>query len=807
MSTKFFEQITRSVTYVLLFLLPIVFLPWSQDVLEPNKQIVLVVLTVVGLVAWFGSMVSQKRCEFRSGLVNSLPLIFLFFVLISSFFSKANYQSWVGQSSQEYASFLSTAIFVCIFYLFVNVHKDVVAQRRSLVALLLSASIAGIFSVLQFFRVFSLPFAFAKSASFNTVGTMGGLTVFLLVTLFIGLALWLVSHEGSDRVISSGVAGMLTRALIFVVFVSTLVSLVALDYWAFWVLTIVGVLLLTSFGFLQTKEFPSPRKFVLPLLLLFVSLFFLFLPSPVSFHLPVLVAPSFGTSSQVAKSTLVENVPSLFFGAGPGTFSYQYQLFKPMSINSSSLWSHVFDRGTSAFLTRFSDIGLLGMLAWLVCMGWIGCLAIKRLVSARDHQTWKMTYVLFVGWSLLLVAQFLSSSNLTLEFLLWAMSGMLVAHLLSGVWHVNFARSPKLGLLASFLFVFVFIGMFAAIFLMGEKFLAEKAFTNAVALDAKQGQTQNVIQHLATATKFNRLSDVYARNLSFALLSHASQKMRAVGTEKLTAEQTKEISQIVSASMQEGVRAASLEPNKVGNWQLLGAMYRETMSFVQNGEDLAANAFANTMRLEPINPAHSVDLARVYLAVADRAHTLKASKDPEQAKAAAEQEQKLLASAEQALNQAIKLKGDYLPAHYYLAATYEREGKIAQATARLVALTKNTPSDIGLGFELAQMYLRAKKYDAAKQELERLIKINPDYSNGLWYLASIYEIQKNPQKSIELVQKVVELNPENKVAQERLRKLQAGEVTTTIPEPIQPQPNAVGADASQTTVLKAQSKK
>lgn len=372
---------------------------------------------------------------------------------------------------------------------------------------------------------------------------------------------------------------------------------------------------------------------------------------------------------------------------------------------------------------------------------------------------------------------------------------------------MNFARSPKLGLLASFVFVFVFMGMFASVFLMGGKFLAEKAFTKAVALDAGKKDIQNVISTLKEATKFNQLSDVYARNLSFSLLTQASQKMRAASVGKLTPEQTKEISQIVSASIQEGTRAVQLEPNKVGNWQLLGLLYRETMSFAENAEDRSANAFANTLRLEPLNPAHSVDLARVFLAVADRARTLKSSKDAEQAKGATEQERKLLTSAEQTLNQAIKLKGDYLPAHYYLAATYEREGKVVQATARLVALTKNTPADIGLGFELAQMYIRAKKFDAAKQELERLIQINPNYSNAIWYLASVYEIQGNPQKSIELVQKVVQLNPENKAAQERLRKLQAGEVTTTIPEPIQPQPNVVGADVSGTTVLQAQPKK
>ncbi|MCX6715156.1 MAG: tetratricopeptide repeat protein [Candidatus Uhrbacteria bacterium] len=784
MSTKLFEHVTRWVTYLLLFLIPLFFLPWSQDVLEPNKQMVLVVLTVIGLASWFGAMVTQKRCEFRSGLVNVTPAAFLLIVLVSSCISKASYQTWVGQSSQEYVSFLTTAILVCVFYVFANVHKDVVAQGRALFALLLSAAIAGIFSTLQLFHVFLLPFAFTKSIAFNSVGTFNSLTLFLLVSLFLGLSIWLVSHEGTDRIIPTGTNGILTRVLIFVILVTTIISLVAADYWVFWVLTIVGVLLLTSFGFLQTKEFPSPRKFFFPLVLLLFSLFFLFLPSPFSFKLPLLVSPSFGTSLQIVKSTLTSRIPSLFFGSGPGTFSYQYLLYKPIGVNASPLWSLGLDRASSVFLTRLSDLGLFGSLVWLLCMGWIGFLALKRLVNVRNHQTWKMTYVLFVGWSLLIVSQFLSSSNVTLEFLLWALSGMLVAHLLSSEWKTDFARSPKLGLLASFAFVFIFTGMFVSVLLMGEKFLAEKAFVKAVALDAKQADIQVVIKNLLTATQFNSLSDTYARNLSFALLTQASQKIQATNGQKMTADQTKQISQIVTASVQEGTRAVQMEPNKVGNWEVLGSLYREVMPYAQNAEDLSANAFTNAIHLEPINPAHPVDLARVYLAVSERAKALKASKDATQAKAAGDQEQKLLASAEDMLNQAIKLKGDYLPAHYYLAATYEREGKIDQATARLVALTKNSPTDVGLGFELAQLYIRTKNFDGARQELERLIVVNPKYANALWYLASVYEIQGNHDKAIELVKKVVDLNPDSKVAQDRLQKLQAGQTTTAIPEPI-----------------------
>lgn len=787
MLSSFFEKVTHWVTYLLLFLIPIFFLPWTQDVLETNKQAALVIVTVVGLVAWFGSMMTQKRFEFRTGWLNIAPAAFLLFVLVSSCLSKAMYQTWIGQSSQEYMSFLTTAFLICLFYLFANIHQDVASQGRALFALLLSATLTGIFSMLQLFRVFVLPFAFSKAANFNTVGTFNSFALFLLVVMFLGLSMWLVSNAGEDRVIPRGTSGMATRVLIVLVSIMSLVSLVAVNYWVFWILVIFGVLLLVSFGFIQAKEFPSPRRFVFPLVLLLVSMFFLFLPSPISFGLPLQVSPSFGASLNIAQSTLSSRVPSLFFGSGPGTYPYQFLLFKPIGINGSQLWSLLFDRGSSMFLTRLSDIGILGSIAWLLCMGWIAVLTIKRLVINREHETWKMTYVLFVAWSLMVVSQFLTSSNLTFEFLLWVVSGMLVAHLLPSVWKADFVRSPKLGLLASFVLVFICIGMISSVFFVSQRMMGEKAFVKAVAQDQNKADIQTVINSLATAVRSNGLSDIYARNLSFALLTQASQKIQSVNGQKMTDDQNKQISQMVSASIQVSTRAVHVAPNQVANWQLLGTIYREVMPFAQNAEDLSANAFTNAIQLEPINPVHYVDLARVYLAVADRAASLKNSKNAEEAKLATDQEQKLLTQVEQVLTRAIQLKGDYLPAHYYLAATYEREGKVKEATARLIALTQASPTDIGLGFELAQLYIQTKNYDGAKQELERIIAVNTKYSNALWYLASVYEIQNNHNKAIELVKKVVNLNPDNKAAKERLQKLQAGETTTQIPEPIQPQ--------------------
>ena len=785
-TTGLFQKLTTWSVTALFFLIPLFFLPWTTSVLEQSKQLLLVVLAIVALVAWLGQMVTSKHLSFRSGWLNVLPIGFLLAVLVSAATSFSGYQSWVGQASQEYASFLSMAMYVILFYTLANNAGAVQTQRNILFAVLLSAALTGLVALLGMFNLVHLPFDFAQSRGFSTVGTINGLITFLTTVMFMGLAMWLVSQQGRDRVIPIGGQGMFLRALILIVTVVNLVALVAIDFSIFWIINIFGVLLLAAFGFIQSQEFPNPKRFALPLLVLLVSVLLLFLPTPLRLPLPVVVSPSYGASWGITQAALGSNSGNMLFGTGPGTYAYDYLAFKPATVNASQFWSVRFDRAKSDLMTTLATLGIVGTALWLALMVWIAVKAVSRLIFERDHEEWKMTYVLFVGWAVLLLTHLLYSSNLTMQFLFWGLTGLLASQVMVKSWITDFGRSPKLGLAVSFAFVVVAVGVLGSLFVTGQRYAAEVAFAQAVKTDRASGSVDEIVQHLNQAVRFNSLSDVYYRNLAAAQLVQARQKIAAAGGKELTAEQTQEVSAIVNAAVASAARATTIEPNSVLNWSLRGAVYRDLMSFAQGAEDLASQMFLNTVRLEPNNPSHRVELARVYITVADRARSLKVAEDKELAKTATEQEANLLKTAEQTLTSAIQLKSDYLVAHYYLAAVYERQGRLEEAATRLAAIRNKNQADIGVAFQLSQLLIRLQRYDLATKELERIVGINAEHSNALWYLASMYEIGKKPQEATKLVQKVVELNPNNKAAQTRLERLQKGEVTTSVPEPIQP---------------------
>jgi tetratricopeptide (TPR) repeat protein len=783
-NTGLYRVVTNWSLYALFFLLPLFFLPVTIEAFEVNKQILLVLLTMVALMAWLGSMVMEKRLTLRLGWVNLFPALLLVGVLVSSAFSLAGYQTWVGGASQEYTSFLTIAVSVLLFYVLMNAASETAVQRNMFFALLLSTAIGGIMSVCYAFGWQVLPFATGRG--FNTVGVMNAFVTFMSVVTVLGIGMWLVGN-GRNRLVGGGRLGKVTPVLIALVTLADLVLLVAVDFWVQWVLMIFGMILLVAFAFLQQNEFEKTHRFAAPFVVLVVSVLLLFLPTPMRLGLPLVVSQSYSGSWDVTRQVLSESPLRAALGSGPGTYIYDYAKYRTQDVNNSVFWSIRFDRAKSHMLTMLATFGIAGAVLWVLLVAWVALKALSRLIRERDHAEWEVTYVLFGTWATLALAFILYSSNMTLNFLFWALSGLLASQVAVKVKQTDFGQSPKLGLAFSFAFVLVAVGVVTTLFVTGQRYVSEVAFAQAVRLDRSGAPADEVVAKLGRAVSYNSLSDTYYRNLSQALLIRTRDVLAEVQTsgQQMSPEQAQQVQRLVLAAVNAAKRATDIAPANVNNWLVRGDVYREVLSLMSGAEDLAAVSYEQAKTLEPLSPLPYANLGRLHLIVADRARALIGSDNAELSAQAVESEKIELAAAEEALNRAIELKADYAPAHYYLAAVFERQGRLEDAKTRLAALRNYAPLDVGLGFQLAMMYIRQENYDAARSELERIVGLSPEYSNARWYLASMYELAGNADKALEQIQKVAELNPDNTFVQDRLAKLEAGELTTRIPTPVE----------------------
>src|SRR3989338_6819964 len=123
-SPKHLQSLTRGFVYLLIFFLPLFFLPFTLDPLEFNKQTLLLILTFAAALSWFGSMLLARRIEFKRGLINVLPVFLIVGIVFPALYSVAPYVSWVGSHRQEYTSVLTLVACALLFYIIVNVFTD-----------------------------------------------------------------------------------------------------------------------------------------------------------------------------------------------------------------------------------------------------------------------------------------------------------------------------------------------------------------------------------------------------------------------------------------------------------------------------------------------------------------------------------------------------------------------------------------------------------------------------------------------------------------------------------------------------------
>ncbi|MFA6522050.1 MAG: tetratricopeptide repeat protein [Patescibacteria group bacterium] len=768
--TIWYEKIAKLLLYAMAFLIPLAYFPWTVDTLEVNKQTILLVGVSLLTIAWLGTMVARKQFFWKNSPFFLLALLILAGVGVSTIFSIAPYLSLFGEGMQEYTSLLSTLGFILLFIVGSHYLSETRVQRVLFACLLSSSALVGTSILLALIK---LPIV-----NTNFIGTPNGLGLFLLIMSILGFGLWLAENPIKEtRIFLEGWKGLLEKIAIGVTGFSALIVLLGLDYNPLWLLSILGIGAMFAFAFVRAEEFPHTSRFILPMILFVFSIVFLFIPSFMGNTFAVEVSPSHAGSIEIVKGSLGDT--SLLFGSGSGTFAMDYAKYHSAEVNATNFWDVRFDRAVAHVYTILATNGVVTMLLFLIFIISLCLAALSSLIKQRVHDEWKMTFVAFAGWIVIVAGFFLYSSNFTMQFLFWTLSAILVAQLGPEVKEWAFKESPRYGLLTAFLFVIVNVGLLTLLFVTASRYAAEVSYAHAVSIDSTGADVEDVITDLDTAARLNKWSDIYYRNLGNALLVKTAKEIAANNQD------TAVLRDLVAASINSAKRATELSPNNVVNWHVMGDIYREVVPLVGNSDVYAVAAYKKASELAPTNPKYLVALARAYLVTADAQQTLLSSTDEATASDAQLKWDEAMKQAEESLDKALMLKTDYALAQYYLALVYERKGNLADAIKGMESVRTSSPNDVGVSFQLALLYLRQGKMDEAKTEFERAIGIAPNFSNALWYLSAIYDEQGDTAKAIEMINKVKELNPDNALVDQRLQSLQSGgSVTTEETQPI-----------------------
>ena len=115
-AAKIWERISKVSIYFLVFLLPLFFLPWTADLLDFNKQALLIFLVMISLISWLLKSLTEGKINLNFNLLHLPVIIFLVVLGIATIFSSYSYGSFWGWPLNIAQSFLTIFGFVLLYF-------------------------------------------------------------------------------------------------------------------------------------------------------------------------------------------------------------------------------------------------------------------------------------------------------------------------------------------------------------------------------------------------------------------------------------------------------------------------------------------------------------------------------------------------------------------------------------------------------------------------------------------------------------------------------------------------------------------
>ena len=185
---NFLMRAANTLVYLVVFLIPVFFLPFTSNFLDFNKQALLLGFVALALILWLASSFMTNKFEVNISFINLPVLILLLVSGAAAIMSKFSYGSFWGLPLPVAPSVLSLLGFAVLYFLIANLFKkDEILLL--LLALFVSGFLAGLLGILSLFGKFVLPIDFTKVSSFNTIGTQNALAIFSACLLLIMLPL------------------------------------------------------------------------------------------------------------------------------------------------------------------------------------------------------------------------------------------------------------------------------------------------------------------------------------------------------------------------------------------------------------------------------------------------------------------------------------------------------------------------------------------------------------------------------------------------------------------------------------------
>lgn len=420
-------QFTKKIIFylfaVLLFFIPLILWPFTSEVFEFNKIILVYVLTVLISATWAIRMITERKLIFCRTLLDTPILFFLGSQLISTILSIDPLTSLLGYYSRFNGGLVSTICYSLLYWAWVSNFEAKETLKLTYVWLA-SAALVSIYGVLEHFGIDKNVWVQdVQSRIFSTLGQPNWLAAWFTAIIPITWALILKEKFKKNEVLHS--KKFWVFFLLSILFFWTLIFTKSrsgilgfgIAFLIFWV----------GYFWLNRKEY---SKQLTPFVYIVSSLIIICLISGTQFTpsiksllnkqttSPQVTTPqgnaleTGGTESGIIRRIVWTGAMQIWlhypiFGTGVETFAYSYYKYRPTEHNLVSEWDFIYNKAHNEFLNIAATSGTFGLLAYFILIGY----SVFAFVKTKEKLTPStLNLALLSGYISLLATNFFGFS-------------------------------------------------------------------------------------------------------------------------------------------------------------------------------------------------------------------------------------------------------------------------------------------------------------------------------------------------------------------------------------------------------------
>lgn len=629
---------------ILLFFVPLVLWPFTSEVFEFNKMVLVYILTTLIAGVWTTRMIIERKFIFRRTLLDTPLLFFIGTQFVSTILSIDPLTSWLGYYSRFNGGLVSTICYSLLFWAWVS-NFDAKETLKLVYVWLASTALVAVYGVLEHFGIDkNIWVQDVQSRVFSTLGQPNWLAAYLVALMPITWALALQKFQISNSKHETNLKSKILNSKFLLYFLLSILFFWTLIFTksrsGFLGFGVAFLIFWAGYFWINRSQY---KKVVTPFGLIAISLILISLISGTQWTpsinqlLNQKASPTValaqagpaletgGTESGTIRKIVWTGALQVWlhypiFGAGVETFAFSYYKYRPAEHNMTSEWDFIYNKAHNEFLNVAANTGTIGLISYLTLIGFTVLIFIQKLEisnlksqisnkfinskieNSMKIENWKLVNLsLLAGYTSLLATNFFGFSVVPTQLQFFLFPAIAVAIAVQSTEYK--VQSRKLETDQKILIFLVLCTVSYVLFSVGKYWFSDTLYT--------KGKAYNSVSRPDLATNYLTRAIKIEPNQALYHIELAS-SYKSLALSLFQQKDTANTKKYVDLTLSEAGTALTLSPANVNLRRSLFGIYITLSAIDQNYLLNARDTLIEAVKLAPTDAKLYYNLGLIY---------------------------------------------------------------------------------------------------------------------------------------------------------------------------------------------------